>query len=275
MGVMMPMRQKFPGRELPPDSIVQYHEQEIMKADEYDIIIRNGWRFYEKEYIVPRVHPEFTGSSGEARLRSKRKEAEMAAEKVLPFFSDTVIFEGVMALPPFETLSMARSFSPFLLDLYRRPEKVIAAMDVMLAEIIDAVLPQLKASPKPFGNCAISRSASTFISLPQFERFVFPYVKQLANLFMSGNLTMVFHLDQAWLKFLPLFRDLPEGRYVLQLDGATDILSAKKIIGDRMCLMGDVPARLLKLGTAADVAQYCRKLIDNVGKGSGFILSCG
>ena len=92
---------------------------------------------------------------------------------------------------------------------------------------------------------------------------------------MSGNLAMVFHLDQDWLKFLPLFRELPEGRYVLELDGATDIFKAKQIVGDRMCLMGDVPARLFKLGTALDVERYCRKLIDHVGRGSGFILSCG
>jgi hypothetical protein len=39
--------------------------------------------------------------------------------------------------------------------------------------------------------------------------------------------------------------------------------------------MGDVPARLLKLGTPQEVAQYCRKLIDIAGKGSGFILSSG
>lgn len=275
MGVMMPMKQKFPGKDLPPDSIIQYHEQEIMKSDEYDIVIGKGWRYYEKEYVIPRTHPEFSGPSGEIKLRDKQKEAERAAEKALPSFSGAVSFDGVTALPPFETLSMARSFSPFLLDLYRRPDKVIAAMDVMMDEIMATVSSQLKVSHKLFGNCAISRSAGTFISPAQFQRFVFPYVKQIADLYMSENLAMVFHLDQAWLKFLPLFRELPEGRYVLELDGATDIFAAKQIVGDRMCLMGDVPARLFKLGTARDVEEYCRKLINNVGKGSGFILSCG
>ena len=180
-----------------------------------------------------------------------------------------------MAMPPFEMLSMARSFGPFLLDLYRRPDKVIAAMEVMMAETLDTLSSQFKTTKKQFGNTAISRSANTFISPKHFEKFVFPYVKKLAELYISANLIMIFHLDQDWLKFLPLFRTLPEGRYILQLDGATDIFEAKKVIGDRMCLMGDVPARLLKLGTARDVEQYCRKLINTIGKGSGFILSCG
>ncbi len=277
MGVAMPMIQKFPGKDLPPDSIIQYHEQEIMTSDEYDIVINKGWSYYNREYILPRTHPEFSGLSGEIKFQKKEKEANRTAEKALLLYSDrSVVFtDNVMAMPPFETLSMARSFSPFLLDLYRRPSKVIAAMDAMMAETIDTVSSQLKTSKKLFGNCAISRSASTFISAKQFEKFVFPYVKEISDLFTSANLTMVFHLDQDWLKFLPYFNQLPEGRYVLELDGSTDIFEAKKIIGDRMCLMGDVPARLFKLGTAREVEQYCQKLIDIVGKGSGFILSCG
>jgi uroporphyrinogen-III decarboxylase len=248
-----------------------------MTPDEYDIIINKGWHHYDKEYILPRTHPEFTGLSGEIKLLNKEKEANRITEKALPQYVDkSVVFtDNVMAMPPFETLSMARSFSPFLLDLYRHPDKVIAAIDAMMAETIDTLSSQLKASKKIFGNTAISRSAGTFISAKQFEKFVFPYVKELADLFMSASLIMVFHLDQDWLKFLPYFKQLPEGRYILELDGTTDIFEAKKIIGDRMCLMDDVPARLFKLGTAREVEQYCQKLIDIVGLGSGFILSCG
>jgi hypothetical protein len=35
------------------------------------------------------------------------------------------------------------------------------------------------------------------------------------------------------------------------------------------------PATLLKLGTPDEVSAYCRKLIDVVGEGSGFVLSSG
>jgi uroporphyrinogen-III decarboxylase len=277
MGTAMPIKQKFPGRELPPDSIIQYHEQEIMQAEEYDIVINKGWNYYNKEYVLPRTHPEFTGPGGEKYLRDKQQEVNRTSEKMLPLYEKkSILFtSAVMAMPPFEMLSMARSFSAFLLDLYRRPNKVTAAMEVMMAESIETITSQLKASRKIFGSTAISRSASTFISPKHFEKFVFPYIKEIADIYMANDLTMVFHLDQDWLKFLPYFKELPEGRYIIELDGLTDIFEAKKIIGDRMCLMGDVPARMFKLGTRRDVEQYCRKLIDVVGKGSGFILSCG
>jgi hypothetical protein len=277
MGVGMPMKQKLPGKELPPDSIIQYHEQELMTPAEYDIIIDKGWRYYDKEYMFPRAHAEFSGPAGTAKLRDKTDEANRITARARKFYAAKGVsfFDGVMAMPPFEILSMARSFAPFLLDLIRRPEKVIAAMDVMMAETLADVSSQLKKSKYEFGNTPISRSASTFISPAYFQKFVFPYIKQIAGLYMANNLTMVFHLDQNWIKFLPFFRELPEGKYIVELDGCTDIFEAKKILGDRMCLMGDVPARLLKLGTVKEIEQYCCKLIDSVGKGSGFILSSG
>jgi uroporphyrinogen-III decarboxylase len=42
-----------------------------------------------------------------------------------------------------------------------------------------------------------------------------------------------------------------------------------------MCIMGDVPATLLKLGQPDEVHAYCRRLIDEIGFDGGFILSSG
>jgi len=42
-----------------------------------------------------------------------------------------------------------------------------------------------------------------------------------------------------------------------------------------MCIAGDVPAALSSLGTPEEVEEYCKKLIDVVGKDGGFILSTG
>ena len=62
---------------------------------------------------------------------------------------------------------------------------------------------------------------------------------------------------------------------VLEFDGATDIFKAKKVLGKRLCIKGDVPARILALGTKDQVLDYCRKLIEEVGEGGGFILASG
>jgi uroporphyrinogen-III decarboxylase len=59
------------------------------------------------------------------------------------------------------------------------------------------------------------------------------------------------------------------------LDEETDIFKAKQILGDWMCLKGNVPAQLLAFGEAGEVEAYSEKLIREVGNGGGFILDSG
>ena len=49
-------------------------------------------------------------------------------------------------------------------------------------------------------------------------------------------------------------------------------MRAKKILGDTVCIRGNVPASLLIGGSKPEVEDYCKKLIDVVGDGGGFIM---
>jgi len=75
-------------------------------------------------------------------------------------------------------------------------------------------------------------------------------------------------------KQLEYFTGFPKGSLVILFE-QTDIFRAKEILGDRVCLMGNVPLPLLQLGSPQDVEEYCRKLIKVCGKGGGFILANG
>ena len=44
------------------------------------------------------------------------------------------------------------------------------------------------------------------------------------------------------------------------------------MLGDVTCLRGNVPASMLIAGSVQEVRDYCRKLIEVVGKGGGFML---
>ena len=185
-------------------------------------------------------------------------------------------YSGAMIMGPFNVLSAARSMDKFLVDLYRHPDKVTAALDIITDETIDMIVRDYEdKAKKPALWMWGGRESSGFISPKQFEKFAFPYFKKILEACMSRNALVQLHFDQNWTGFLPYLREFPEGKYILQLDGMTDIFKAKEIIGDRMCIMGDVPATLFKLGTPKEVEAYCKKLIDVVGKGSGFILSSG
>ena len=50
-----------------------------------------------------------------------------------------VILTPALALPPFETLSGARSSSKFMRDLHKMPDKLQAVFDVILDETIEGL----------------------------------------------------------------------------------------------------------------------------------------
>jgi hypothetical protein len=261
-----PIKNLQPGKDLPPDSIPQALELELMKPEDYDYIIKNGWFKYAKEYIKPQLgtsQPPFEPDP--TRSFFEEKGAFTLSE-----------YSSARIMAPFNVLSAARSMDKFLIDLYRHPDQVKAALDVVTDETIDMILQDYEdQTNKPALWMWGGRESSGFISPKQFVRFALPSYKKILEACMKRGALVQLHFDQNWTGFLPYLREFPEGKYILQLDGMTDIFKAKEILGDRMCIMGDVPASLLKLGTPKEVEAYCRKLIDIVGKGSGFILSSG
>ena len=71
-----------------------------------------------------------------------------------------------------------------------------------------------------------------------------------------------------------IFWDLPKGKCLIAVDSATDIFKVKEVLGDRLCIKGDVPPALLTLGTPDEVYEYSAKLVKELGP-EGFILGPG
>jgi uroporphyrinogen-III decarboxylase len=71
---------------------------------------------------------------------------------------------------------------------------------------------------------------------------------------------------------LTYLAELPKGK-IMGLFDTTDLVKAKAVLDDTMCIVGNMPPSLLQIGTPEAVRDYTRKLIDTVGKGGGFIMS--
>ena len=72
---------------------------------------------------------------------------------------------------------------------------------------------------------------------------------------------------------LEIIGDIPKGKAIYWFE-RTDMLKAKDVLGDTVCIRGNVPLSIMCTGTPDDVKAYCKKLIDHVGKGGGFIMDC-
>jgi len=148
-------------------------------------------------------------------------------------------------------------------------------MDAMVDDQIQNAVTDARAMNIPWVHIILTRGSGTFYNLKIFERFVFPYLKKMVNAFTAQGLYVNLHCDTNWILNLPYFKEFPRAKCTLELDSTTDIFKAKEILKGYICLKGDVPASLLSLGRPEEVAVYCRKLIDIVGRDGGFILSTG
>lgn len=177
--------------------------------------------------------------------------------------------------PPFDLFSLLRSLSPFCYDLTDCADKVLSASDAALPTIIKMASIPLRLTHGKRICVYPMRSSSTFISEQMFLKYSFPYLKRIVEAFAERGTISVIHCDGNWNPFLRHFRGLPRGSCIIELDGDTDIFRAKQVLGDWLCLKGNVPASMLAFGRVEEVSEYCEKLISEVGKEGGFILSSG
>jgi uroporphyrinogen-III decarboxylase len=64
---------------------------------------------------------------------------------------------------------------------------------------------------------------------------------------------------------------LPKGRVLLDFE-KTDMAKAKEVLGDKVCIYGNVPAAKMVHSSSQAIDEYCRDLIERCAPGGGFIL---
>lgn len=266
-----PGKRVFPGKELGKNDLTQYDEQVVLTRDDYEQIVRLGWNgFLEKnrERFNPLPAERIIGWA-QNQMEQYKYEIEYWKTRGVRTLS------GALTRSPLMILSITRSLLEMTKDIYRIPDKVEAVMDAMVDDLITDAIEAARISGEPGVMLVMERGGGFYYSLKIYERFEYPYMKKMVDAFARAGLITVMHLDQDYTLNLPYFKDLPPKMVVCELDSTTDIFKAKEILKGHMCIAGDVPAALTSLGTPEEVEAYCRKLIDVVGEGGGFILSSG
>ncbi len=258
---------KMPGQDLPDNEMWQVEETELMKAGDYDLLLEMGWPPFLKKFLAERICLD------RAENPKPPKAEPFSAREAWAGMGVPVLSGGDIA-PPLELLCGARSLLGFSNDLYKIPDKVEAAMEEMAVHLAGPACQEALKNGYPAVWVGGWRAAPSMLSPRIWDRFAWPYFKRLVQETVDCGLVAVLHLDSNWTRELKRFRELPPGRCILATDGETDLKEAKRILGDVMCLMGDVPASLLYLGQKEEVFDYCRGLIKNLGP-EGYILQSG
>lgn len=300
---------RWPGGTLPPDVPFQIAEKEYMKEDEYDLFLTDP-SDYMMRYLLPRIYgalqpltklPPLMGFGAgveriarmlvspefEPVIKAMKKAGEAAAEREqvlstvieemanLGFAGPLPAWGGV--IPPFSSFSNTfRTFNGVVKDMFRQPEKLKAALQLMLDFRIARATPAVKRGGHPtlgFSGEA-HRVSDEFFSNKQFEEFVWPYWKQaMGKTYELGYEIISMFFEGKRDKQLHYFTQFPKRSMLIRF-AETDIFLAKEMLGDKACIMGNVPIAMLHVASPSVVEEYCKKLIEKVGKNGGFILRC-
>jgi len=256
-----------PGIDLPENEMWQVVETNLMTRDDYDLILDAGWQDYFTTFMAERILNDVPAEY----LPPQRKSPDVQKawrEEGVPVLS------GGDITTPFELLCGSRSLMEFFADLVEIPDRVTAAMEAIVPHLAGDAIRRAKKRNYPVAWVGGWRTAPCMLSPEMWNRFVWPYFSRLVNEVVDSGLIALLHLDSNWTRELKRFRELPKARCIMALDGETDIFKAKQILGDHMCIMGDVSASMLYLETPQKVHEYCTMLIRKLGP-SGFILQSG
>jgi len=296
---------KIPGRDLPANRSYQFVEGEYMKADEYDELLTDPSDFIIRKFF-PRISKTLSFCAGLPPIRSLAscytlvmsgpmvaatpdflnalESLKTAGQELMKWLAAQNRITTELGAQGFPLLCQAMAQAPFdwisdflrgmrgtMLDMYRHPEELLKAMELFTPILVEAAaqLARLTGIPRVF--VPLHRGAAGFMSNEQFEEFYWPSLKEVLLQLVNAGLTPMPFFEGDYTPRLEYLRELPKGKVVAHLD-RTDIFKAKEVIGDVLCIKGNVPPWLLCTGTPQQVEEYCRKLIEVVGEGGGYIM---
>ena len=258
----------LPGRERDPNDIPNLNERArenpLMTEKDYDLILKHGLHRF---FSFRRAGMADMGLLGAALPQT----AEIARKWWEQYEVPTMI-DGAMNAP-FTLLSQLRGSTNFMLDLRRYPDKVLEVLDVVCDGVIAAGLALAELVQARTIILGAVRGSADFISPKMFEKFCLPYLVRCAHAASAAGLRVQYHFDTNWTPMLEYFKELPPKSGYLHLDERTDIIQAKKVLGDHLCLFGNLKPSLFALGTEEEVEREVKTIIDGCAGGGGLIVS--
>lgn len=298
----------WPGGGLPNNAGgFQFREGEYMTADEYDDLIRDPSDFWLRKYL-PRVFGSFVpftrfvpltniieapGINDLAGPFSEQPVMDMfetfikAGHAFRKFNAGMFKYMGIGASRGYPGLGGGFCFAPFdilgdtmrgttniMKDMFRRPEKLLAALEVITDVTIDNVLKSRGAQTGVMIMYPLHKGADGWMSQAQFDKFYWPTLKRCMDAFIKEGLIQHLFAEGSFNSRLDHVNQFPKGT-VSWLFDQSDMVKAKKALGKDCCIAGNVPSSLIVTSTPDEVKKYCRNLIETVGQDGGYVLATG
>lgn len=297
---------RWPGYGLGPNGTFQFVEGEYMKAEEYDAFLDDPTDFTLRTFLprayealeglalLPRIPVMLMGypalpnvgvfeqapigralealAEASSQLALSRVARKTSAQRMEALGFPMSLRGGVLVTAPFDFMSdTLRGMRGVMLDIYRCPDKLLAAQEKVVPILVDYVVSGARRTGNPYCGIPLHRGADGFMSLEQFGTFYWPALKALLLGLIDGGVTPHLFYEGCYDERLEYLRELPKGKTIGRFD-RSDLFKVKEVLGDTMCIIAGFPVSLLHGGTPEQIRAVTKELIDVVGQDGGFIM---
>ena len=306
--IMEVQNRLWPGGPLPPDYEYQFLEKEFMKEDEYDLFLNDPTDFLIRCFLprmygslkplaeLPPLGMMFQGFEMLMPLLTSPDFVEMAkhmaeAGNEMRQFRETIgdSYEELARLgfpafahlgmsgvggAPFDTVSsFLRGMQGSMIDMYRRPDKLLQVCDMILDRRIANARP---ADPRKRGNpkrvgMPLWRGDKFFMSEAQYKKFYWPGLKRALQANIDLGFVPIPFFEAEFGDRLESLLELPRGKVVASIE-YVDVDKAIDILGDHTCVYTRIPLSS-KVWSLSEIETYTKNLIDKFRGKASLILN--
>ncbi|BBO18986.1 uroporphyrinogen decarboxylases [Candidatus Brocadia pituitae] len=238
-----------------------------------------GTRMYFPEDDAPQVETPFLQTREDI---TKLKPVEPEKDGRIPVYLEAVkrcvdaIGDEVFIVPvigaPFTTSAALRGTETFIKELYTDPALIHAIMKITTQSVKNLIDAYVKAGGVPVTVEPVA--TGSMISERHFRTFVLPYLKEVYAHIHSYSLPGVLHICGKTKRVIPCMAE--SGADILSIDNI-DLKEAKELVGDKVCLMGNVsPADGMLKGNPEIITNMVKDCVIKASDNpKGFILATG
>ncbi|MCF8024617.1 MAG: uroporphyrinogen decarboxylase [Desulfobacteraceae bacterium] len=298
---------KWPGHGVSEEHSYQFDEKEYMKAEEYDHLINDPTDFWLRSWLpktngalapladtapvygtmeLP-IMPSWLIPLGAPPAQEALKALMDAAKQcfdwmgILGKYLAQISADGFphsagsATKAPFDVISDSfRGTSAMMMDLYRRPEKVLEAMDRLVKPMVDNGVGGAYANGNPLVFIPLHKGADGFMSDEQFRKFYWPTLKKVMFGIAEAGCVPICFVEGGYNQRLEYLAETADIRCGYIFD-RTDMARAREMLGGKVCIGGGFPISYILTSSPEEVREETKKLIDTAAGEKGYILSVG
>lgn len=234
-------------------------EQELHIKDMAEIFIMTAERFGHSGIFLHSVPGDIDGT-----LKMIDKVRAISGNKYFLMMHGDATF----SIPSGETML---DFSYRMQD---EPQKMKEEAETMVNDAL-ARAEKLKGKLDGFALCAdYCLNSGPFLSPAMFSEFITPYLAKLIRGYRDMGFYTIKHTDGNIMPILDqLVQANPHALHSIDPQAGVDIKEVKKLVGDKVCLIGNVNCGLLQTGTQEQVIESAKYALQWGMPGYGYIFS--